>query len=95
MDVTDLINRIEIAETTIHCLKVKIIKIGRESIRWTKTDFYDEAERVEENRDMPGIYDSDKFQEAVELMIQKHNAEIGITWKTVRCYLDEHCLKDK
>ena len=95
MYVTDLITRIETAEATIHCLKIEIIKIGRESIRWEKCDFEAEADRIERRREMPDMYNHDEFQEALERMIEKHDPEIGITWKTVRCYLNEHCLRDK
>lgn len=38
-------------------------------------------------------YDPDKFQEALEIMIDKHDASIGITWDTIDAYLDDHCLK--
>jgi len=41
------------------------------------------------------VYDPDKFQYALEMMIHKHDAGIGITWDTVDIYLDEYCLKDK
>jgi len=40
-------------------------------------------------------YDPVKFQEALELMINKHDATIGITWDTIDFYLDEYCLKEK
>ncbi len=95
MYIADLINRIENAEATIHCLKVEIIKMGRESIRWTEDDFRDEANRVEKNRKMLEIYDRSKFADALFMMMKNYDPECGITWETVRCYLDEHCLKNK
>ena len=94
MDVTDLITRIETVEATIHCLKIEIIKISRKSIQWSIEDFQETARQIEENRNMPNIYDSTEFQNALERMIEKHDAEIGITWETVRYYLDEYCLKN-
>ena len=95
MDVTDLVNRIEAAEATIHCLKVEIIKMGRESIRWTEADFRDEANRTERRRKMLDIYDRNEFSNALFIMMEKYDPEVGITWDLVRMYLDEHCLKDK
>lgn len=75
-------------------LKEHLKQINKESIHWTIEDFAEEAKRLEEE-DMEGIYDSEKFQDALEQMIDKHDAELGITWETIRCYLDDNCLKDK
>ncbi len=38
-------------------------------------------------------YDPAKFQYALERMIDKHDASIGITWNTIDFFLDEYCLK--
>jgi len=40
-------------------------------------------------------YDPDKFQDALEVMVDKHDAGIGITWDTVDVYLDDHCIKEE
>jgi len=32
-----------------------------------------------------------KAQEILELMIDKHDAELGITWITIEYYVDEYC----
>ena len=53
------------------------------------------AYRLEHDKETPKTYDSTKFQKALELTISNHDAETGITWETLRFYLNEHCLKDK
>ena len=41
------------------------------------------------------VYDKNKFEEALEEMIYKHDACYGITWDTVVFYLKEVCLIKK
>ena len=41
------------------------------------------------------VYDEEEFEEALEIMINKHDANYGISWDTVDFYLDEYCLKEK
>lgn len=52
------------------------------------TDEYRNAEKWQD------VYDESKFQEALEMMIDKHDATIGITWETIDFWLDEVCLKN-
>lgn len=40
------------------------------------------------------VYDKDKFEDALSMMIMKHDATLGISWDTVDFWLDELCLKD-
>ncbi len=44
---------------------------------------------------MLDIYDRNEFSNALFIMMEKYDPEVGITWDLVRMYLDEHCLKDK
>jgi hypothetical protein len=70
---------------------------------WDVTDFEKQAICNWEinSEDYPGaeswedVYDSQKFSQALELMISKHDFQEGINWQTVNYYLDEFCLKDK
>ena len=55
-------------------------------------DFETEAREMENFiQNKKTLYDRSKFQEAVELMISKHDAETEISWSTIRYYLDEYC----
>lgn len=56
----------------------------RESVRWTTADFIGRAE--ERGTVVPT---EEQAQELLERMIQKHDAELGITWVTIDCYLDD------
>lgn len=38
-------------------------------------------------------YDESKFEEALDRMIHKHDAEYGITWESIKYYLNEMCVK--
>lgn len=64
-----------------------------ECIHWTKDDFVQGATDIEGDN-WKNVYDVSKFQDTLELMIRKADAEIGVTWETVRTYLNEYCLKD-
>ena len=94
MNTIQLAQQVEGIEKMLYFLKSEIAKMGKESIRWHEEDFVQEAKLVEKRRGMPGIYDPAKFHDALVRMIEKHDPEIGITWETIRCYLDDHCLND-
>lgn len=74
------------------------------AITWDVLDFEDRAKerwQYHTNRDpikeqtcWQDVYDESKFQEALEMMIHKHDATIGITWETIDFWLDEMCLKN-
>ena len=67
--------------------------LAGESVRWSVDDFLTQAlnkENVIEAKYLKK-YDPSKFQEALERMIDKHDAPIGITWDTIDFYLDEMC----
>lgn len=40
-------------------------------------------------------YDESKFEEALNRMIHKHDAEYGITWESIKYYLNEMCIKEE
>lgn len=71
-------------------LEAKIAELEEQlsrSIIWCIDDFEYRARERESN----GIhlYDRSKFEDALSDMIRKHDAELGISWTTVDCYLDE------
>ena len=63
---------------------------GMSYIGWSVEDFKHQAS----NQEDPSIYDKTKFKYALDTMINKHDASIGITWETVDYYLNEHCIKE-
>lgn len=63
------------------------------SISWSVEDFeYIAKEDV--GKHWREKYDPSKFEDALYDMINKHDAEHGISWENVRFYLDEKCLRD-
>lgn len=63
------------------------------SICWSILDFEDKAISKEKSN-WKNVYDKTKFKFALEKMIQKHDANVGITWNTVEYYLEEYCKKN-
>lgn len=61
------------------------------SISWSILDFEGKAKELEKINKVK--YDNSKFKEALFKMVNKHDAEIGITWDTVEFYLDFYCIK--
>jgi hypothetical protein len=96
-------------EQTYKDLEKKLKDRQDTSIGWSVEDFIHRAFELENLSDENTYsdltienakkylekYDPDKFEDALYDMIRHHDAEIGITWDTVDCYLDEYCLKDK
>lgn len=87
----------------------EIEELKRTSVSWSIEDFSWQA-LVKENippgmvKDLSNIaevnrhlntYDAEKFEYALERMIDKHDATIGITWDTIDCYLDEYCRREE
>lgn len=74
--------------------EVKTIEVAEpysRSISWSVEDFVNKAEGIEE--DWREIYDEEKFSDALDNMIEHHDANEGIGWSTVQYYLDEFCKK--
>ena len=63
---------------------------GMSYIGWSVEDFKYQAS----NQEDPSIYDETKFKDALDTMINKHDASIGITWETIAIYLDNYCIKE-
>jgi len=68
---------------------------GSRGIYWSVNDFEHIANEVECNEvgesEDNTLYDRSKFAKALEDMIDGHDADNGITWYTIRYYLDEYC----
>lgn len=73
---------------------IKFLNPGENAVVWSVDDFEARAiERIGKNWSLK--YDESKFQEALDTMIDKHNADMGINWSTVDHWLDEICKIDE
>lgn len=63
------------------------------AIIWTVADFEFKARELEREA-IGSIYDRKTFEDTLVKMIENHNKEQGITWKTVEFYLNKYCKKD-
>lgn len=61
------------------------------SVVWSVDDFA----YVAKESGKPEDYDPDCYDDALRAMIQKYDATIGITWETIKVYLDNYCRKEK
>ena len=66
----------------------------RESIKWSIEDFEAQAKNHCDDEKWELIYDRNKFQDALERMINKHDAEWGVNWTSIDCYLEE-CKREE
>ena len=67
---------------------------GYRGIFWYVNDFESQAQIDEEFAKENGEelkFDRNKFQAALEKMINEHDATLGITWDTVSMYLNDYC----
>lgn len=66
---------------------------GYRSVRWHVDDFEHQAAILEDAN--LGPFDSELFEDALESMIDNHDASIGINWDTITHYLLTYCKKEK
>jgi hypothetical protein len=69
---------------------------AKESISWSVEDFENQAKQnCNDDDNWDQYYNKDMFCEALRIMIEKHDASIGISWDTVDYYLETYCsIKD-
>lgn len=67
--------------------RIRFLEPGQACIVWSVEDFEHRA------NERDGEYDESKFENALEQMIHKHDATLGISWDTIDFWLDELCLK--
>ena len=46
-------------------------------------------------KDWKDYFDESKFEEALDRMVHKHDAEYGITRESIKYYLNEMCVKEE
>lgn len=63
---------------------------GARGVFWNTLDFEDRARRMEEEEGME-LFDRSLFPEALERMLEDHDANYGITWNTIDYWLDFWC----
>ena len=81
--------------------QIKFNEPGERGVYWSIEDFKSEAkgryprhlEDYPEAKTWEDVYDETKFEGALIRMIDKHDANYGISWTTVDFFLDEMCLK--
>lgn len=62
------------------------------TISWSTDDFIQVA-YDKKGESWKDFYDESKFEEALDNMINKHDPIYGITWDSVRFYLEAYCYK--
>lgn len=72
--------------------KIVCLEPGSNYIAWSVLDFEKRAIERGGEHYWEHLYDASKFQEALDIMIRKHDATVGITWDTIDYYLDNHCI---
>ena len=71
---------------------IRFLNPGVRGVYWSVEDFKHRAdERSIGNKS--SLYDESKFEDALDTMIHKHDASLGISWDTIDFWLDELCLK--
>lgn len=86
-------NKINIVMKDGTIAQILMLEPGQRAVVWSPEDFELEARSVEDEK-IEILYDRDRFHAAIRYMIEDHNADIGITWQTVREYLNRYCLLD-
>ena len=79
-------DKIRSLEAEVARLKEKLSR----SVTWSIEDFETVANEQEISKNTV-IYDRSKFEEALRIMVHRHDATIGISWDTVEFWLDEVC----
>lgn len=72
--------------------KIVCLDPGSNYISWSVDDFEGRAAEREGENLWHYKYDRTKFQDALDTMISKHDASIGINWDVIDYYLDEYCM---
>jgi len=72
-------------------IKDSLIDLNKRTIIWSILDFEIQASENEGFYNRENIYDRNKFQNTLELMISEHDANMGISWDTIDIYLDQYC----
>jgi hypothetical protein len=70
---------------------------GYRGIYWHIIDFEQQATQNEEYAEENGKilkYNREDFEYALDLMIDNHDANYGITWNTISDYLNTYCKID-
>jgi hypothetical protein len=71
---------------------VQKFRDGYRGVYWSINDFEVEAYKIEKYEDTGLIYDRSKFKHALDEMTRRHDCNNGVTWDTIRFYLEEYCL---
>ena len=75
--------------------KIVCLDPGSNYISWSVDDFECRAADREGEHLLHYKYDITKFHDALDTMIRKHDASIGINWDVIDFYLDEYCMVEE
>ena len=65
-------------------LKAEFDQYKKESVKWSAIDF------IERGKEIGYLISTEKAQEALENMIRKHDATLGISWTTIDVWLEKY-----
>lgn len=83
----ELIHENQLLRMEIDLLKNEFDQYKQESVKWSWEDIYYPA--GEQGYECT----KEQAQEILEDMIANHDCEFGITWNTVRYYIEDNCNK--
>jgi len=72
-------------------LLIEAHRRGSRAIWWGIADFESKAKDIEEDEGTENMFDRSKFADALETIIQSHDANYGIDWNTIESILYSHC----
>ena len=81
--------------------QIKYNRPGVRGIYWSVEDFKQQAEKeyiyydylFPKAKNWRNVFDEKLFEKALDIMVDNHNANVGVNWETVAYYLDKVCLK--
>lgn len=83
----ELIHENQLLKMEIDLIKNEFEQYKRESIKWSWEDIYYPA------GEQGYKCSKEQAQEILEDMIDNHDAELGINWNVVNCYIQDNCNK--
>ena len=69
---------------------LKLLEDLKTAVIWRVEDFEAKATELEHQANCV-LFNRTLFEKVLQLMIQRHNADLGISWATVEQYLQNYC----
>jgi hypothetical protein len=89
---SNLLNAVEaqVLLDEIKALTEKLEHYSTRTVYWCEDDFEMQAKELEKRKGRI-LYDRTTFTNALETMITKHDANLGINWDMITEYLNSYC----